>query len=119
MTRPLTDRDVLARTLQLLEGSQCCDVFVSMGTTIPSFCPGPDRRPVPMASCAQATATWELRQYLRSRCAWCPEHGQNLDQCHPPGECPDPKAEMWWRQCRPHHICRCQPVTHQSRSRAA
>jgi hypothetical protein len=120
MPKPLTDRDVLARTLQLLENSgECCGAFESMGTWVRSMCPGPDHRPVPMASCRQATAAWELRQYMRSHGGWCPEHGQNLSECHPPEERPDPKAEVWWRQCKPHHICRCQPVTHQQRRRAA
>lgn len=118
MAKPLTDRDILVRTMFTLEHSVCCGAFESMGTWVRSFCPGPDHRPVPMASCAQATAAWELRQYLRSHGGWCPEHGQRLDQCHPVEERPDPKAEIHWRQCAPHHICRCQPVIHHSRKAA-
>lgn len=73
MAKRLTDRDMLIRTLFAIGNSNCCDFFA---------CPGPDARPVPMASCAQATAAYELRDYLRRNGGWCPEHGQELSKCH-------------------------------------
>jgi hypothetical protein len=62
---------------------------------------------VPMASCAQATAAWELRQYLRRNGGWCPEHEQALDQCHPPDQRP---SEMGYSPAH-HGLCHCSPVT--------
>ena len=99
MTKRITDRDMLIRTLYMLEGSNCCGFFA---------CPGPDARPVPMASCAQATAAYELREYMRRNGGWCPEHKQQLDKCH--------GGEISEYGHNPKHtdrypICYCQPVT--------
>jgi hypothetical protein len=98
MTKRITDRDMLLRLMGVLEHSNCCDFFA---------CPGPDHKPVPMASCAQATAAWELRQYLRRNGGWCPEHEQALDQCHPPDQRP---SEMGYSPAH-HGLCHCSPVT--------
>jgi hypothetical protein len=97
MTRPLTDRDMLARTLHALEGAPCCGFFA---------CPGDQHRPVPMASCAQASMVWELRQYMRRRGGWCPEHGQDLAACHPPEQRP---TEMGYSPAH-NGLCHCAPV---------
>jgi hypothetical protein len=72
MSARLTDRDMLARTMRMIDGDYCCDFFA---------CPGPRARPVQMASCAKATAAYELRNYLERHGGWCPVHGQDLTEC--------------------------------------
>jgi hypothetical protein len=99
MTKRISDRDMLARTMDLLEG-RCCDFFA---------CPGPDARPVAMASCARATAAYELREYLRRHGGWCREHGQHLELCHS-----SPTTEYGYNpehDSRSGGICHCRPVT--------
>jgi hypothetical protein len=110
MTAPLTDRDMLTRTLFLLEGGPCCGAFESMHTWVRSMCPGPRHRPVPMLSCSQATAAWELRRYLERHGGWCPEHGTDLGRCHPAAERPDPDSIAPTHPSHP-RLCYCAPVT--------
>jgi hypothetical protein len=98
MTARLTDRDILARTLSLLEHARCCDFFA---------CPGPDRRPVPMASCSTSSAVWDMREHLRRNGGWCPEHEQALDQCHPPEQRP---AALGYNPVHGGSLCYCAPV---------
>jgi hypothetical protein len=88
---------MLVRLMHVLENSNCCGFFA---------CPGPEKRPVPMASCAQASAAWDLRNFLRRNGGWCPEHEQALDQCHPEDQRP---SEMG---ISPAHrgLCYCKPV---------
>lgn len=100
MTARLTDRNMLARTLNLLESAPCCDFFA---------CPGNEKRPVPMATCAQASAVWDLRRYMQRHGGWCPEHGQKLTECHPPGKRP---AALGYSPSHSSQLCYCDPVTH-------
>lgn len=101
MTRKaLTDRDMLERTLLLIDTGVCCGFFA---------CPGPGARPVPMASCAQASAAYELRRYLERHGGWCPEHGIRLDMCHPAAERPDPDGVAPVHTSHP-GLCYCNPV---------
>lgn len=110
MTARINDRDMLVRTLAVLDDSPCCDFFA---------CPGSQRKPVPMGSCATAAATYELRQYLRKHGGWCPEHFQRLDLCHPAEQRNDPDNGAPWRQCSPGHVCRCQPIDRTPKSQLA
>jgi hypothetical protein len=108
MSKPITDRDMLARTLFALEGSRCCDFFA---------CPGNRHRPVPMASCATASTVWDLRRYIERHGGWCPEHGTELARCHPAAERPDPDS------IAPTHkshsmLCHCRPVVRDKRGKA-
>jgi hypothetical protein len=103
MTKRLTDRDMLVRTMQLTDGP-CCGFFA---------CPGPDHRPVSMASCAQATAAYELRAYLQRHGGYCPEHGQDLDQCHPESERP---AALGYHPSHGSQLCYCAPVDRTKRA---
>lgn len=99
MTARLTDRDMLTRTLHMIDNGPCCDFFA---------CPGPNARPVPMASCSKASAAYELRQYMRRNGGWCPEHGQELSQCHKTGP-----NDIGWspdHDRRSGGICYCAPV---------
>jgi hypothetical protein len=89
---------MLVRLMGLLEYSNCCDFF---------DCPGSNHRPVPMASCAQASAAWDLRNYLRRHGGWCPEHEQDLDQCHPPEQRP---AALGYNPVHGSQLCHCAPV---------
>jgi hypothetical protein len=57
MTRPLTDVDMLRRALAAMERQQC-EFFA---------CPGPEARPVPMASCHAHYEAYLLRRYLKRR----------------------------------------------------
>lgn len=103
MTARITDREMLIRTLHMIEGVNCCGFFA---------CPGPDHKPIPMASCAQATAAYELREFLRRNGGWCPEHGQHLDKCH--------GGETTETGYNPNHtgrytLCHCRPVTRKRR----
>jgi hypothetical protein len=101
MAKPIDDRTMLIRTMQILGYSRCCDFFA---------CPGPDHKPVPMASCGQATAAYELRNYLERHGGWCPEHDQNMDRCHP---APDDR----FQQCPDGNtICYCNPVRRNTRN---
>jgi hypothetical protein len=65
----LSDRDLLVRTLQTLETAKCCDFFA---------CRGPEAKPVPMASCTQCWAIWDLRNYLERHGAWCSSIAKSL-----------------------------------------
>ena len=99
MTKRISDRDMLTRTLYALQGGNCCRFFA---------CPGPDHKPVAMASCAQATMVYELREFMRRNGGWCPEHGQELARCHggetsETGYNPNHKGR--------HPICYCRPVS--------
>lgn len=114
MTAPLTDRDMLARTLMMIDSGNCCDAFESMGVYMKTMCPGPRRRPVHMMSCAQATAAWELRRYLERRGGWCPEHGVDLHRCHPAAERPDPGSVVPTHPSHP-RLCYCAPVVRNQR----
>jgi hypothetical protein len=104
MASALTDRDILTRTMRLLDG-YCCDFFA---------CPGSGCKPVPMASCARATAAYELRNYLQRHGGWCPEHGQDLAGCHPPAERPN---ELGYSPAHRHGVCYCAPVRRNARNR--
>jgi hypothetical protein len=90
---------MLARTLFLLETAPCCDFFA---------CPGNEKRPVPMATCSQASAVWDLRRYMQRHGGWCPEHGQKLDKCHPPDQRP---AALGYNPVHQGGLCYCDPVT--------
>lgn len=106
MTAPLTDRDMLVRTMSMFENAgDCCSFFA---------CPGRNARPVPMASCSEATAAYELRNYLQRHGGWCPEHGQNLDECHPPAERPD---ALGYARVHRYRVCTCAPVVRNSRGK--
>lgn len=107
MTAPLTDRDMLARTLALLEYAPCCGFFA---------CPGGEHKPVPMASCAQASAVWDLRQYMQRHGGWCPEHEQNLAACHPPEQRP---AALGYHPTHRGGLCYCAPVVRDRQGRLA
>jgi len=116
VTAAITDRDMLARTLFLIDSSNCCDAFESMGVYMKTGCPGPRARPVPMLSCAQATAAWELRRYLERHGGWCPEHGTNLARCHPRAERPDPDSIAPTHPSHP-MLCYCAPVVRDKRGK--
>jgi hypothetical protein len=63
-----------------------------------------------MASCAQATAAYELREYLRRNGGWCPEHAQELDKCHG-GEIDDNGYNpQHFERGNYMHLCKCRPV---------
>jgi hypothetical protein len=98
MTARLTDRDMLVRTMFMLERARCCDFFA---------CPGSEHKPVPMASCAQAAMVWDLRNYMQRHGGWCPEHGQKLDECHPVDKRP---AALGYYPVHDSRLCYCAPV---------
>jgi hypothetical protein len=103
MSSPITDRDMLIRTLARIETAPCCDFFA---------CPGNQHRPVPMASCTQATTVWDLRRYLERHGGWCPEHEQDLARCHPPAERP---AALGYNPSHGYGLCYCAPVVRDAR----